>query len=284
MPDEIGLRIEVINGTGVTGMRRVVCAVDGSPEALEAANQAHALAGDDAAFLCASAWDPSLAMHAGLQATTFAKQLRDTAVEALEGARAAIPAAETTVVRGPELAAILQVAARHEADLIAVGMTGRSRVAGVALGSVATGVVHYAPCSVLVGRAAPDGFPGAILHPTDGSPSAQEAAAMARDLGERAGAEVTVLAVGAGDEAGAAAEAAREASGAGRVVVREGDAADVIAEVATQERAALIVMGSRGVTGLRSLGSVSERVAHGAPCSVLIVRDASHPAPDDGAD
>jgi nucleotide-binding universal stress UspA family protein len=31
-------------------------------------------------------------------------------------------------------------------------------------------------------------------------------------------------------------------------------------------------MGSRGLHGLRSLGSVSERVAHDAGCSVLVVR------------
>ena len=35
----------------------------------------------------------------------------------------------------------------------------------------------------------------------------------------------------------------------------------------------LLVVGSRGVTGLRALGSVSERVAHRAPCSLLVVRD-----------
>ena len=36
----------------------------------------------------------------------------------------------------------------------------------------------------------------------------------------------------------------------------------------------LIVLGSRGLHGLKSLGSVSERVAHRAPCSTLIVRAA----------
>jgi nucleotide-binding universal stress UspA family protein len=34
----------------------------------------------------------------------------------------------------------------------------------------------------------------------------------------------------------------------------------------------LLVVGSRGLQGLRSLGSVSERVAHEARCSVLVVR------------
>jgi nucleotide-binding universal stress UspA family protein len=36
-------------------------------------------------------------------------------------------------------------------------------------------------------------------------------------------------------------------------------------------------VGSRGLHGLRALGSVSERVAHDASCSVLVVRTAPRP-------
>jgi nucleotide-binding universal stress UspA family protein len=36
--------------------------------------------------------------------------------------------------------------------------------------------------------------------------------------------------------------------------------------------AALIVTGSRGLTGFPALRSVSERIAHAADCSVLVVR------------
>jgi nucleotide-binding universal stress UspA family protein len=48
----------------------------------------------------------------------------------------------------------------------------------------------------------------------------------------------------------------------------------VIADVAREERAQLIVVGDRGLTGIRRflLGSVSERLSHHAPCNVLIVR------------
>ena len=47
-------------------------------------------------------------------------------------------------------------------------------------------------------------------------------------------------------------------------------ALDVL-EVAS-ETADLIVVGSRGLRGLRALGSLSERIAHEARCSVLVVR------------
>jgi nucleotide-binding universal stress UspA family protein len=40
----------------------------------------------------------------------------------------------------------------------------------------------------------------------------------------------------------------------------------------TSETVDLIVVGSRGLRGVRALGSLSERIAHEAHCSVLVVR------------
>ena len=42
--------------------------------------------------------------------------------------------------------------------------------------------------------------------------------------------------------------------------------------VAASADADVLVLGSRGLHGVKSLGSVSERVAHRAECSTLIVR------------
>jgi nucleotide-binding universal stress UspA family protein len=55
---------------------------------------------------------------------------------------------------------------------------------------------------------------------------------------------------------------------------RQGDAADAILDVAEEQRADLIVVGNRGMTGAKRflLGSVPNKVSHHAPCSVLIVR------------
>ena len=50
------------------------------------------------------------------------------------------------------------------------------------------------------------------------------------------------------------------------------DERPVDALVAAAADADLLVVGSRGLHGLRALGSVSERVAHRAGCSVLVVR------------
>jgi nucleotide-binding universal stress UspA family protein len=52
---------------------------------------------------------------------------------------------------------------------------------------------------------------------------------------------------------------------------RAGDPADAICEVATQVKADVIVVGNKGMTGVRRvLGSVPNSVAHQAPCAVLI--------------
>ena len=68
--------------------------------------------------------------------------------------------------------------------------------------------------------------------------------------------------------------AAREAGLEAVPYAREGDPADAILDVAEEQRAQLIVVGSKGMTGARRflLGSVPNRVSHHAPCSVLIIR------------
>jgi nucleotide-binding universal stress UspA family protein len=58
---------------------------------------------------------------------------------------------------------------------------------------------------------------------------------------------------------------------ASAVVIEPGKAWDVILAAAESSKAALVVIGSRRLGGLRALGSVSRRVVHGAPCSVLLM-------------
>jgi nucleotide-binding universal stress UspA family protein len=55
---------------------------------------------------------------------------------------------------------------------------------------------------------------------------------------------------------------------------REGDPADAILDVAEEEKADLIVVGNKGMSGARRflLGSVPNKVSHHAPSSVMIIR------------
>lgn len=137
---------------------------------------------------------------------------------------------------------------RVDATLAVVGFRGHSRPVGIALGSATTTLVHEAPCSVLVAREVDDAdaWPRTILAGDDGSPHSQHAVAVARSLADRFGARLDVL------------------------TVRDADPVTVLAE--ESEDADLVVVGSRGLSGVRALGSVSERVAHEARCPVLVVR------------
>ncbi|WP_028659257.1 universal stress protein [Nocardioides insulae] len=57
-------------------------------------------------------------------------------------------------------------------------------------------------------------------------------------------------------------------------IAQEGEPAEALIKVAEERRADIIVVGNKGMTGAKRflLGSVPSRVAHHAPCSVLIVR------------
>ncbi len=60
----------------------------------------------------------------------------------------------------------------------------------------------------------------------------------------------------------------------GEAEVREGAAADVIAAAARDQGADLVVVGTRGLTGLEHvvLGSVAERTVRLSPCPVVTVK------------
>ena len=75
------------------------------------------------------------------------------------------------------------------------------------------------------------------------------------------------------EELGREAAMLREATGAepGLIAI-PGHPTEGIVEAAGRLGATLIVLGARGLSGVSALGSVSERVAHQAPCSVLVVR------------
>jgi nucleotide-binding universal stress UspA family protein len=70
------------------------------------------------------------------------------------------------------------------------------------------------------------------------------------------------------------AERLRAQGVAVETVVREGYPATVIQEEAEEQHADLIVIGTRGLSGLKHLllGSVAERVVQKAPCPVLTVK------------
>ena len=254
---------------------RVLVGVDGSQQALEAARQAALLEDVDGRLTLLAAWNIAPAIIGGTGSGVpyyFDEALqRTTAEEALAAAVdyvAPYAAALGKLVRGAPVRELLKDITRCEDTLVAVGGSGIGRLLGIVEGEVATELVHRAPCSVLVARAADTEFPRRLVVGVDGSIESAAAYAAARYLSERFGAELSALVAWGG-------KGVNERLAA---VITDGEHEDsgdhpVQALVTAAKSADLIVVGSRGLHGVRALGSVSERLAHSAACSTLIVRE-----------
>jgi nucleotide-binding universal stress UspA family protein len=162
---------------------------------------------------------------------------------------------------------MLRQAETEHTTLIAVGSHGRRRAPGLLLGTVAARMLRDAPCSVLVARAARDAeaWPRTVVAGVDGSLESAAAFTVARSLAARVGGSVRAV-------ASAKDQLDREAARAIAPGLEEHGEPAVRVLVAAAEPADLIVVGSRGLQSLKALGSVSERIAHQAGCSVLVVR------------
>jgi len=198
---------------------------------------------------------------------------------------------ESFVEIGVDYAAVVARAEAFAASVVVVASQGRTGLARLLLGSVAESVVRYAHCPVLVAR--PSAKRGVVLCATDLSDPAVPAVRAAAEEARLRQASLFVLHVVDEAEARSAStgEAAREASRAAlddcisrlgvdaKTVVLEGAPGRVVAAYADELQPELVVVGTRGRTGLARvvLGSVAESVVRHAPCSVLAVRLAPPP-------
>jgi nucleotide-binding universal stress UspA family protein len=246
----------------------ILCAVDGSEEAGVAAEQAVALAAPDARLTFLTVSDASSLPPA---ADALAPALRT-------GARAGL-ITESLILHATDVhAAILGVAADH--DLLVLGAHGRHRLPGHRLGGAAGAALYHCAAPVLVARPAPGpgGFPRRVLLATDGTPAMDETITIASALARRHRADVVLLHVGTGSHAirhGLAEQATEllETTGSEPVTLQlDGHAPARVVETARELASTLIITGNDLRTGIRALGSVSERIAATAPCSVLVVR------------
>jgi nucleotide-binding universal stress UspA family protein len=258
-----------------TVFRRILVGVDGSPESREAARQSALLLEPDGELTLLAAFGTASALAGGngfgIPVYLELEAQQSAAKHALDGVKAELEdalAPRTLLARDTSWGALIREAEREDATLIAVGSHGMGRARGIAFGSTTTEVVHKAPCSVLVTRRADPGFPRAIVVGVDGSPQSAAAYAVALELSARSGTTLRPIVARGGkgvDERLVAAIVGHHYEGLPDKPVQ--------ALVAAASDADLVVVGSRGLHGLGSLGSVSERVAHQADSSVLIVRN-----------
>lgn len=231
---------------------RSVVGVDGTNWGFEALRQTLVLAPPDAEVHAVTALEWRQAVWTGYDAAhwvdVLTQEAEDTRNEAaaLLGDRAG---ASAEVVRAAPVAALRRVRGDRAATLLALGGRHSSRFLGILLGDTVTELLHDAACSVLVARPPAGGeawAPRRVVAGTDGSEPARAAVAAAEEVATRLGGELALV-----------SEAPRPVE---ELVERSADAD-------------LVVVGSRGLRGLRAFGSVSEATAHRARCSVLVVHD-----------
>ncbi len=197
--------------------------------------------------------------------------------------------------------AVMERATALQPDLIVMGTHGRSGVGRLLMGSTAEKVVrHWTGQVVTVRNAATPGAPDPdrsrrILIPVDLSAGSARALDAARWLARSTDTQLDLLHVvepippfyyggnaerglsAAGDQRHFLERCLRDWSGeidGATWTVTEGSAPIEIARLAKNRRADLVVMGTRGLTGLPHMliGSVTERVCRTCDTPVLVVR------------
>lgn len=171
---------------------------------------------------------------------------------------------------------VLEAAAEY--DLLVLDAPGRSRAQGALAGDAATFALHRSPVPVALARRRDElGFPSSVMAASSGP---GDGAVVATAAGIAARHDVPLTLVHTGPSSAAVRHAlAEQATVAGEVtghepvvLVTPGEPAQRLPAIAASIEAGLLVTGSGGRRGLAALASVSERVAHRAPCSVLVLR------------
>jgi nucleotide-binding universal stress UspA family protein len=252
---------------------RVLVSVDGTEPGYEACRQVARLAAPGAPIEAIAVVNLADAMWAAYNAPRVSDELRQEAEAALQKAVGLIgERARSHFVNGAETAGLLREIEQTAATLIAVGWQGHRRMTEILIGGVAGELLHGAPCSVLVARPAEhaDMFPRSLVVGLDGSAAADYALEAAEELAARFRIPLRVVTALGGKAVDLEQVRRRWPS------VEEIDERPVEALVAASRSTDLLVVGSRGLHGIHALGSVSERVAHQAACSVLVARPRRH--------
>ena len=288
---------------------RIVVGVDGSAHARQALRFAlaeAALRGARVVVVGSWAIPPLAATGVGMIPAfdLLRTELADSASEVLsrELAEVADVAAgvevEQHLAQGDAAGVLVEAAAG--AELLVVGSRGRGGVTGTLLGSVSRACLHHAPCPVAVVHDAGPTERSRIVVGVDGSPGASAALEWAcaearlRDvgvyavcaydepwgiasLGMSSAAAVAELRTALAADAEGALDAAQATAPEGVGVTGEavqGAAGPTL--VSASDGSALLVVGSRGRGGFKSLllGSVSQYCAAQARGVVVVVRAA----------
>lgn len=284
----------------------ILLATDGSEDAYLAARVAVDLSVRSGARLrVVHAWQsvpsPHFESFIRAQLKEAAKELLDKVVARVQGAGGDI--AEAHLEEGRTVEAILGLADKTGAGLIALGSRGHGPIGRLVMGSVSEGVVRHARRPVLVMRGGPDAWPPEkVVMGDDGSDEARAAIELAAAIGGPYGAKGMLVQVypslmevdiDGGEvtarmlddegwfktqerELGARADEIEGTLGCRpKVRVASGDPTVCLLSAAEEGGApekALIALGRRGMGAVRrtALGGVSMKVLHAARGPVLV--------------
>ncbi|MGO9489947.1 MAG: universal stress protein [Solirubrobacteraceae bacterium] len=257
--------------------RDILCAVDGTLGSTAALKLAASLAGPDGhlTLLAVTAVQGAGAYETAAISPTRAERLLKRAK--LIADRAGVPSTTAIDPRAPAQEVILERAAEH--DLLAIGPPATSRLTGMIVGSVTAAALGRFTRPMLVARRpfvlSLQGRQ--ILVASDGEEGSERLVELAARLGRSQGAPVSLVnALGAESKMNPRTiQAQARALPDPEPYIEPGKASDVILNAAKSRKAALVVVGSRRLGGVRALGSVSRRVVYHAPCAVLVVPPAA---------
>ena len=222
--------------------------------------------------------------------------LHDTRDELLSSAREIQLIADN----GDPAESIIQTAEEHEVDVILLGHRGMTPSATFLLGGVSQKVATYAPCSVLICKG-PVPVLDRVLLTVDGSDASKNTVQFLGKFPFKEPLHLIIEMVWAPPPSRLLASVSKSsfvapktesAKSQGEAYLRKvaepfqngpydvriewkcGDPPLAILESAKQHNVQMIVVGARGLKGIKRflLGSVSQKILTHAPCSVLIVR------------
>ncbi len=281
--------------------RKILVAVDSSESSRNALQQAFKLANEEKCWITVTSVVPPYEGEIEILGVkdiraALRKPCEDALAEVQNIARTERMLVKTVCEEGEVYERIVDLADAENCDVIVMGRRGLRRIERTLIGSVTARVIGHTQRDVLV---VPNGTTvgwKTIVLATDGSKYSAAAAERAIAFAKSYGGALKVLSVVDvpsefyAEAPKAVEDLIRKAKGFVADVKKQAEAADVPAEtfvgeaeayqavnnLAQEQKADMIVLGSHGRTGLRRLlmGSVTEAVIGHASCPVLVVKSA----------
>jgi nucleotide-binding universal stress UspA family protein len=279
--------------------RKILVAVDSSESSKNALHQAFKLANEEKCWITVTSVVPPYEGEIEILGVkdiraALRKPCEDALAEVQNIARTERMLVKTVCEEGEVYERIVDLADAENCDVIVMGRRGLRRVERTLIGSVTARVIGHTQRDVLV---VPNGTTvgwKTIVLATDGSKYSAAAAERAIAFAKSYGGELKVLSVvdvptefyaeapkAVEDLVRKAkefvADVKKQAEAAGvpaETFVGEAEAYQAVNNLAQEQKADMIVLGSHGRTGLRRLlmGSVTEAVIGHASCPVLVVK------------